>query len=223
MHKIDFHCHTKYSKCSNLEPKQILQTCKARGLRGVMICDHDTIKGVIAFRKILESEDDFILIPGIEISTNRGEIIGAWIEENPSTNEFPEVAEEIREQAGIVILPHPFDKMRSSAFKFRVEDLQYIDAVEVLNSRCIWPNGNERALKFAEKNSLLMSAGSDAHFASEIGTAWISFNGNSNEEVKRDFKNGKTNFGGKTAPFSLFFQMAAHRVRRTLKRSSITS
>jgi predicted metal-dependent phosphoesterase TrpH len=188
-----------------------------------MICDHDTVKGIEAFKKILRSEDDFILIPGMEITTNRGEIIGAWIEEDPTTKEFPEVAEEIREQGGMVIIPHPFDKMRSSAFKFREDDLQYIDALEVLNSRCIWPNGNKKAFEFAEKNSLLMSAGSDAHFGSEIGTAWISFNGNTSEEIKRDFETGKTKFGGKTAPFSLFFHMAAHRVRRTFKRSSITS
>ncbi|MFX0084897.1 MAG: PHP domain-containing protein [Candidatus Hodarchaeota archaeon] len=220
MYKIEFHCHTKYSKCSNLEPRQILQICKARGLRGVMICDHDTIKGILAFKKILKSEDDFILIPGIEIATNRGEIIGAWIEEMPSSNEFPEVAEKIREQDGMVILPHPFDKMRRSVFKYREDDLRYIDAVEVLNSRCIWPNANKKALKFAKINSLLMSAGSDAHFASEIGNAWISFNGNTSEEMKRVFKLGKTIYGGKTAPFSLFFYMATHRVRRTLKQIS---
>ncbi len=220
MYKIEFHCHTKYSKCSNLEPKQILQICKARGLRGVMICDHDTNKGIIAFRKILKSEDDFILIPGIEITTNRGEIIGAWIDETPSSKEFPEVAEKIREQDGMVILPHPFDMMRRSVFKYREGDLRYIDAVEVLNSRCIWTNGNKKALKFAKMNSLLMSAGSDAHFAPEIGNAWISFNGNTSEEMKKIFKLGKTIFGGQTAPLSLLLHMATHRVRRTLKQTS---
>lgn len=218
MTRIEFHCHTKYSKCSNLEPKQILKLCRARGLSGVMICDHDTNRGYLAFRKILSSNDDFILIPGMEITTEHGEIIGAWIEEIPSTKEFPDVTEIIREQGGMVIIPHPFDRMRKSAFKLRENDLKYIDAIEVLNSRCMWPKGNKKALEYANTHSLLKSAGSDAHFPSEIGTAWILFNGNSNEELRRAFKNGKTEFGGKTSSYSLYFHMAAHRVRRTLKR-----
>ena len=61
MNRIEFHCHTKYSKCSNLEPKQILKLCKNRGLQGVVICDHNTLEGVSRFKKII-SDDDFILI-----------------------------------------------------------------------------------------------------------------------------------------------------------------
>jgi len=217
MNRIEFHCHTKYSKCSNLEPKQILKLCKNRGLQGVVICDHNTLEGVSIFKKIL-SDNEFILITGMEITTNRGEILGVWIEESPSTNEFPEVAEEIRQQGGMVIIPHPFDHIRTSAFKVREDDVQYIDAIEVLNSRCKWPNGNKRALTFANEHSLLKSAGSDAHFSSEVGTAWTSFNGNTEDELLRAFKDGRTEIGGKTAPFSLFFRMAAHRMRRTLKR-----
>lgn len=218
MTRIEFHCHTKYSKCSNLEPKQILKLCRARGLSGVMICDHDTNRGYLAFKKILSSDDDFILIPGMEITTERGELTGAWIDEYPGTSEFPEVTDRIKEQGGMVIIPHPFDKMKGSALQPSDTDKKYIDAVEVLNSRCIKKSGNNKALEYAENHSLLKSAGSDAHFESEIGTAWMSFNGNSIDEFQRAFKNGETEYGGKTSPISLYFHMATHRMRRTLKR-----
>ncbi len=218
MNKIEFHCHTKYSKCSNLEPKQILKLCRLRGLKGVMICDHDTNKGFLSFKEVLSTNDDFILIPGMEITTERGEIIGAWIDEHPGTRELPEVVDRIKEQGGMVIIPHPFDKMKGSALQPSDTDKSYIDAVEVLNSRCIRKSGNKKALEYAEKHSLLKSAGSDAHFASEIGTAWMSFNGNTIDEFQRAFKKGKTEYGGKTSPYSLYFHMAAYRMRRTIKR-----
>ncbi len=216
MKRIEFHCHTKYSTCSNLEPKEILRLCKKRGLDGVLICDHDTFDGYLALKKILSKTDDFILIPGVELLTDRGDLIAAWIEEYPKTNHFPEVVDSIKEQDGVVIVPHPFDVIRSSAFKPTIEDSQHFDAVEVLNSRCI--RGNKEALQYAQKYNLLKCAGSDAHFDFEIGRAWTIFNGNTSEELKKDLKSGKTTYGGKKAPLSFFlksgYQMMIRKIRR---------
>jgi predicted metal-dependent phosphoesterase TrpH len=218
MKRIEFHCHTKYSTCSNLEPKEILRLCKNRGLDGVLICDHDTLDGYFAFKKILPKTDDFILIPGIEITTDRGDLIAAWIEEFVPTNHFPEVVESINEQDGIVIVPHPFDRRRSSAFLPNFEDSQYFDAIEVLNSRCII--GNKEALRYAQNSNLLKCAGSDAHFNFEIGRAWISFSGSTSMELKDDFKQGKTGYGGKKAPLSFFLKSGMEIMARKIKGKS---
>ncbi len=216
MTRVDFHCHTKYSKCSNLEPERILKLCKKRGIKGVMICDHDTTKGASAFKEVLLSNEDFIFIPGIEISTNRGEIIGAWVEEELSTKNFPDVTEEIREQGGIVIVPHPYDTFRGKRFKIIEQDLPFIDAIEVYNSRCFLSKANKKAAQFAKKHSLKQTAGSDAHFAPEIGNAWISFNGSTAEEFRQALQKGEITIEGKRTPFSVLLYAFGHRVKKKL-------
>ncbi len=218
MARVDFHCHTKYSKCSNLEPELILRLCKKQGIQGVMICDHDTIKGVLAFKKILSLNEDFIFIPGIEVLTDRGEILGAWIEEELSTSYFPEVAEEIREKGGVVIIPHTFDIIRGKRFRFSKEDLPFIDAIEVFNSRCILPRANKKALRLAEEFSMRKTAGSDAHFAPEVGNAWITFNGSTSEELHHSLMSGKTTVDGRRSPFSVHLHTINHRLKSIFRR-----
>ena len=214
MTRVDFHCHTKYSKCSNLEPELILKLCYKRGIQGIMICDNNTIKGVSAFKRVLSPKEEFIFVPGIEISTNRGEIIGAWIEEDLSTSDFPDVAEEIREQGGMVIVPHPYDAFRGKKFKIKKTDLPFIDAIEVFNSRCFLSRANKKATQFAEKHSLKRTAGSDAHFAPEVGNAWISFNGSTAEEFQQVLKKGEITTAGKRTSLSILLYAFGHRVKR---------
>jgi predicted metal-dependent phosphoesterase TrpH len=219
MARVDFHCHTKYSKCSNLEPKDIFKLCRKLELQGIMICDHNTIKGSLAFKKILTPNEDFIFVPGIEISTNRGEIIGAWIEEDLTTFHFPEVTEEIKEKGGMVVIPHPFDIIRGKRFRVTELDLPFIDAIEVFNSRCILPKANKKAHQIAERYSTIQTAGSDAHFAPEIGKAWINFEGSSMEEFRQSLLRGQTTTDGKRSPLSLHFHTLKHRFSRTFKRN----
>ena len=95
MSQIDCHCHTKYSKCSNLEPKDILKICRKKQLDGIVICDHGTTRGYQTLKSLLNHKDDFILIPGIEILTERGELLALWTENLPHSNSFPEIANEI--------------------------------------------------------------------------------------------------------------------------------
>jgi len=218
MTRVDFHCHTKYSKCSNLEPELILKLCKKQGIQGVMICDHDTIKGTLAFKKVLSLNEDFIFIPGIEVLTDRGEILGAWIEEELSTSYFPEVAEEIKEKGGIVVVPHPYDAIRGKRFRVTEPDLPFIDAIEVFNSRCILPRANKKALKFAERYGLKQTAGSDAHFAPEVGQAWVSFNGSTIEEFRHSLMRGETRVEGRRSPFSVHLHTINHRLNRIFRR-----
>ncbi|MFX1282662.1 MAG: PHP domain-containing protein [Promethearchaeota archaeon] len=219
MTRVDFHCHTKYSKCSNLEPELILKLCKKQGIHGIMICDHDTIKGVLAFKEVLSSNgDDFIFIPGIEVMTDRGEILGAWLEEELKTSYFPEVAEEIKEKGGIVVVPHPFDVIRGKRFRVTEPDLPFIDAIEVFNSRCILPSANKKALKLAERHSLVQTGGSDAHFAPEVGQAWISFNGFTIEEFRHSLMRGETIVEGRRSPFSVHLHTINHRLKRIFRR-----
>ncbi|UCE12903.1 MAG: PHP domain-containing protein, partial [Candidatus Heimdallarchaeota archaeon] len=141
------------------------------------------------------------------------------LEEEPSSIEFPAIAQEIQEQGGMVIIPHPFDTIRGKRFRVTEADLPYIDAIEVFNSRCILPRANNKALKLAEKFSIRKTAGSDAHFAPEIGRAWISFNGLTCDEFRKSLIKGETTVEGKRAPMTVHFHTFNHRLRRTFRRN----
>ncbi|CAD6491302.1 MAG: PHP domain protein [Candidatus Argoarchaeum ethanivorans] len=169
--KYDLHIHSKYSSDGILEPKEIIKTAIKKGLNGIAITDHNTIKGGLEAKKY--ENEDFKVIIGSEIMTERGEIIGLFLEEEVKSNDVQEVVSEIKEQNGIVVIPHPFDELRHSAFHPAEEDAKFIDCIEGFNSRCVHQKYNEKAVEFGTKHGLVTTAGSDAHFANEIGNAGI--------------------------------------------------
>ena len=215
MSQIDCHCHTKYSKCSNLEPKDILKICRKKQLDGIVICDHGTTRGYQTLKSLLNHKDDFILIPGIEILTERGELLALWTENLPHSNSFPEIANEIHDQGGIVVVPHPLDRIRKKAFKPKKEDIKYLNGIEVFNSRCLMPQGNLKALKFAQENSLIQTAGSDAHFKIEIGNAGVTGDFQTSEDFRKILLKGEITVFGKLSPYRTHFYTIMHRIRRT--------
>lgn len=169
--KLDLHVHSKYSMDSRLEIKEIIKTAKQRGLDGIAVVDHDTIQGGIETRKL--AGKDFTVIVGAEIRTTKGEVIGYFLEEEIYQREFYEVVEAIKAQNGIVCVPHSFDGIRKYSLNPDDEMARCLDAIEVFNSRCMLDEANEKALRFARKHGLSMTAGSDAHTAREIGGAGV--------------------------------------------------
>ena len=169
--KYDLHIHSKYSSDGILEPEKIIKMAIKRGLNGIAITDHNTIKGGLEAKKY--ETEDFKVIVGTEISTEKGELIGLFLEEEVKSKDVSDVVLEIKERNGIVIIPHPFDELRRSAFHPTEEDAKYIDCIEGFNSRCVFQRYNEKAVEFAMKYDLTITAGSDAHFSNEIGNAGI--------------------------------------------------
>lgn len=175
---FDLHIHSHYSSDGYLSPQMIIKTALKRGLSGVAVTDHNTINGGKKTSEYLNREsnvknEQFKVIIGSEVTTTEGEIIGLFLSEDIQSQDPVEVMEEIRSQDGIVVIPHPFDVLRKESFIPRKEHLKLIDKIEVFNSRCIKPEFNHRALEFATQHSLGLTAGSDAHFANEIGKAGI--------------------------------------------------
>jgi len=168
---FDLHLHSQYSSDGYLSPETIFKTAQKRGLSGVAVTDHNTIKGGQKTSKY--QNQDFKVIIGSEITTTEGEIIGLFLNEEVKSQDPMEVMEEIRWQDGIVVIPHPFDLMRKATFTPRKEHVKLIHKIEAFNSRCIKPEFNQNALEFATKHNLGLTAGSDAHFANEIGKAGI--------------------------------------------------
>lgn len=164
---IDLHIHSKYSFDSLLSPKTVLKVAKNKGLTGIAVTDHNTIRGGLEVRRI-NKDRDFVVIVGSEIQTEIGDIIGLYLNDEIRSRVSIEVIEEIKNQGGIVVLPHPFRGHRLNQYV-----IEHSDAIEVFNGRSTTEE-NTKALELAKKYNKPFTAGSDAHFASEIGNGRIS-------------------------------------------------
>lgn len=169
--KIDLHVHSKYSDDGVLEPEEIVRIAQKRGLSGIAITDHNTIRGSEEAKKY--ETGDFKVITGAEIMTEKGEITGLFLCEEITARRFEDVIADIKAQGGLVIVPHPFDELRRSAFHITQEYVSLIDAIEAFNSRCVLQRYNRRAFEFAAHCNLPIVSGSDAHYANEIGLGGI--------------------------------------------------
>ena len=170
--RFDLHVHTCHSKDSLMAPDEIIRAVLGRGLDGLAITDHNSIEGALTLRGMAP----FLVIVGEEIATREGEIIGLFLREAIPRGLSPEeTIAAIREQQGLVYVPHPFDRIRRNALGARVLEriAQQVDALEVLNARNFLPQDNELARRFAESHGLAMGAGSDGHIPSEIGRAYV--------------------------------------------------
>ena len=92
-------------------------------------------------------------------------------DEVPRGLSFGDTIRAIRDQDGLVYLPHPFDRMHAIADPATLhEHLADIDIFEVYNARLLFEAYNDEALRFARKYNLTMGAGSDAHVLQGVGT-----------------------------------------------------
>ena len=105
---------------------------------------------------------DLIVIPGEEVKTDgQGEVIGLFLDEEiPRGMSFADTVAAIREQEGLVYLPHPFDRMHAIPDPATLHrHLAEIDVLEVYNARLLFEAYNDEALRFARKYGLLAGAG----------------------------------------------------------------
>jgi hypothetical protein len=84
---------------------------------------------------------------------------------------FGDTIAAIREQGGLVYVPHPFDRMHAIPEPLTLHrHLAEIDVFEVYNARLLFEAYNDEALRFARKYNLTAGAGSDAHVLQGVGT-----------------------------------------------------
>lgn len=164
--KLDFHIHSERSPDGCMSVGEIVSLAKARGLNGAAICDHDAV-----LSEIPEFED-FLLIPGVEVSTQLGHLLGLFVTAPVETRDFFRAVELIHAQGGLAVLAHPFEHSRDE--QRLAPALPLLDGVEVQNSRAERKirEANELARVFAEKHDLRQFGGSDAHCPAEVGNSF---------------------------------------------------
>ena len=174
---VDLHCHTSSSFDSLASPKAVVRAAAERGLTHLAITDHDRLDGALEARAA--APPGLTVIVGSEIRTLAGDLIGVFLE-RPIPPGLPAVdaIAAIREQGGLVGIPHPFDRFRGSLGRdAAVASLApLVDWVEIHNARLVG-RGNERAAVYALDNGLPGVAVSDAHSVAEIGVAYAALEG----------------------------------------------
>jgi predicted metal-dependent phosphoesterase TrpH len=170
----DLHMHTEHSHDCAVPVAALLDQAEARGLGAIAITDHNVFGGA---REAVELARDraITVIPGEEVKTTSGEVIGLFLEHAiPRGMSMAETIEAIREQNGVVYLPHPFDRLHSIPDARTLHrHLGDVDVFEVYNARLLLDGFNDEALRFARKYNLTMGAGSDAHVVQAVGTGAV--------------------------------------------------
>jgi predicted metal-dependent phosphoesterase TrpH len=174
---IDVHCHTSASFDCLARPRDVVRLAAARGLTHLVVTDHDRIDGALAARDA--APPGLTVIVGEEVRTSDGDLICAFLERAIAPGmSAVETITAVREQGGLVGIPHPFDRLRGSLLRDARMDMlaTLVDWVEVHNARLLG-GGNERAQAFALEHELAGVAASDAHSTVEIGVAYTALDG----------------------------------------------
>jgi len=217
MVKLEFHCHTHASKDSLTLPADLVAAARRKGIDRVVVTDHNSIAGAREAQAI----DPELIIVGEEIMTTEGEILAAFVQEEiPARLSPQETIRRLKEQGAFISVSHPFDELREGGWKESdlFEILPFVDAIEVYNSRCMFPCFNRRAREFAEKHNIAGTVGSDAHAAFEVGRSLLlldQFEGP--EGLRKVIRGAKMRV--KWSPWWLHFISRYASIKKKLKKS----
>ena len=216
--KIDLHVHSRFSGDAVSKPSSIIKAAIRRGLNGIAVTDHNST-GAWKEMKALSKRFALPVILGEEIKTEidgraAGEIIGLFLNSHIERSSPAEVVEKIKEQGGVAVLAHPFDRMRGR-FRDPACIARRADAAEVFNARSVFSSDNRKAAEFAERHGLAFTAGSDAHTPFEVGNAYTVAKAYTLEEFRKALEKRKTAVFGRKS--SLLFRGASFLAKAKLR------
>ena len=215
--KVDLHMHSRYSRDSLNTLEDIVKTCQSKGLNVLCLTDHNAIDGALRLRDM----SPLPVIVGQEITTLKGELIAYFIDKLVPPDLPPEeTIQRVREQGGIVSVPHPVDRIRKEAMGWEnlMTIIEQVDAVEVFNSRCLLPGFNNQARILAREHGLPGTAGSDAHSLIEIGTTYLEMPAfSTRDEFLRNLAQAEI-FGRRSLPLVHLSSWISKKVKRWQKK-----
>jgi hypothetical protein len=171
--RVDCHLHTVASGDANLTLEQLAVRARHSGLDVACVTDHNETSAAIAAAAL---DLGVRIVVGEEIRTPDGDVIGLFLTERiPYVLPLAEVVARIRAQGGLVYVPHPFDRGRSSlgAVLPRLCEQGDVDVVEVFNAKIADQALNDLAAALAAAYGLPGGAGSDAHDQDGVGAAYL--------------------------------------------------
>ncbi|WP_339103730.1 PHP domain-containing protein [Haloterrigena salinisoli] len=225
MLSVELHTHSSLSYDGRDPVELILEQADAVGLDAIAVTDHDEIDASL---DAAERAADYGLlgIPGMEISSKAGHVLGLGLEEAvPPGLSYESTLEAIWEQDGLAVIPHPFQESRHGVMaRISREELAAGDAIEVYNSRLLTGRANRQAERFARARDLPMTAGSDAHISEMVGQAVtrVDADERSADAVLEAIREGRTTVEGKRTPWHISFRQAAGGVTRRVRNTMLS-
>jgi predicted metal-dependent phosphoesterase TrpH len=186
--QADLHVHTVYSSDAVIQPKSLVDRLVTHSFINVAaVTDHDTVRGCKTTVELASVYPDILIIPGVEISTQYGDIVVLGTYELPPRPWTPEVVVDYAKDIdGVSIVAHPYRQygMGDMTRNYRV------DAIEVLNGGST-AAANSQAKELARIMGLPGTAGSDAHQLSELFSVYSKIDASLDvDEILKAIKKG---------------------------------
>ncbi len=210
--KADLHVHTSHSPDSLITPADLIFYSRKRGLNAVAITDHNRVGDVSKLPK----QSDLLIIPGTEVSSHHGHIVGLNIYETiPRGLSADETVDRIHARGGIAIACHPFALLKGSVGKHVSAKF---DAVEVINASAFpFARSIAKARLLAHEFGLPQVAGTDAHYGPQIGSAYTLIDADASvEAVVKAIKEGECEPFGNSVSIALKLQKQFYFYRKKL-------
>ncbi|MFA7249408.1 MAG: PHP domain-containing protein [Dehalococcoidia bacterium] len=180
---LDLHTHTRIgSPDSFLDPDELIERSKEAGLDGIVLSEHDMTWDREELQA-LARHHNFLVIPGLEVSTDRGHILAYGV---AAFEEFMRQSDALADRVALVggalVAAHPYrehaplnwrdaeEYERAIAHAAASSAYRRVHAVEVLNGHGTL-NDNEFSELVARRLGLPGTAGTDSHQRSDIGKA----------------------------------------------------
>lgn len=217
--RADLHVHTTYSKDSLITPKDLIHYSKKNGLNAVAVTDHDQLDGAYKIAK----QTDFLVIPGMEVSSSQGHIVALNVNELiPKGLSAVETVERIHKAGGVAIACHPYVYFKGC---LRGAVCGAFDAIEVINARAFpFQNSVKKATEAAEKFHLSQVAGTDAHYGPQIGYGYTVIDAKepSVDAVAQAIVDGHCKAFGRQVPIVLNLRQQLLRLQRMVNKAAFT-
>ncbi|MFC4544648.1 PHP domain-containing protein [Halosolutus amylolyticus] len=224
MLSVELHTHSSLSYDGRDPVELILEQAKAVGLDAIAVTDHDEIDASL---EAVERAPEYglVAIPGIEISSKAGHVLGLGVEEAvPPGLSYESTIEAIHDQGGLAVIPHPFQESRHGVMaRISRDQLALGDAIEIYNSRLLTGRANRQAERFARSRDLPMTAGSDAHISEMVGQAVtrVDADEQSADAILDAIREGKTSVEGKRTPWHISLRQFGGGVTRRLRNTVV--
>ena len=169
---VDLHVHTDASYDCEMSVEAVLARAAAVGLDAVAITDHDSV-GSLPRAFDIAHEYGVRVVPGVEVSTADGHLLALGVDDPPATRRpLSETAREVREAGGLAVVPHPFQTFRHGASRRTIRDVDAIEDIEAYNAHTLTGFRNGQARRYARRQGLPGTGGSDAHRPTLVGQAY---------------------------------------------------
>jgi predicted metal-dependent phosphoesterase TrpH len=215
--KADLHVHTTYSNDSLITPKDLVYYAKKRGLNACAVTDHNSLDGAYKIAK----ETDFLIIPGMEVSSADGHIVALNVHELiPRGLSAVDTVERIHKAGGVAIACHPYVYFKGC---LQGNVCEAFDAIEVINARAFpFKNSVKKAEEAALRLNLSRVAGTDAHYGPQIGYGYTEIEASEPtvEAIAKAIVDGHCSAHGQQVPIVLNMQQQILRVRRMVMKFS---